>query len=128
MNYYNPYFSMMPYNYTPTLATSSLSNATTSKGLLRSLFGGGKLSTFINGTQKTLNIINQAIPLVKQASPVIKNAKTMFKVMNEFKRVDNPTNNIITNTNNNIINEEIKVEENVSNINSSNNNGPIFFL
>lgn len=87
MNYYNPYFSTLPYNYAP---LSAVASANTSRGLLSSLFGGGKLSTFLNGTQKTLNIVNQAIPLVKQMGPVVKNAKTMFRVMNEFKKVDVP--------------------------------------
>ena len=45
----------------------------------------------MNGTQRTLSIINQTIPTIKQITPVVKNAKTMFKVMNEFKKVDTPT-------------------------------------
>ena len=40
-------------------------------------------------TQKTLNVVNQAIPIIKQAKPVINNVKTMFRIMNEFKKVDN---------------------------------------
>jgi len=46
------------------------------------------LSSIINGTSKTLNLINQAIPVVKQVSPIMKNMKTMFSVMNEFKKND----------------------------------------
>ena len=44
------------------------------------------LSSIINGTSKTLNFVNQAIPVVKQVSPMMKNLKTMFNVMNEFKK------------------------------------------
>lgn len=132
MNYYNPYFGAMP--YTPTLG--AVSNTSASKGLLGKLFGGGKLSTFINGTQKTLNIINQAIPIVKQVTPVMKNVKTMFKVMNEFKRVDNTASiqnnkansNIINNTVNNTTAPNSEIQEPQTDVNVGNNNGPTFFL
>ena len=129
MNYYNPYFGGM--TYTPALGAGT---NVSSRGLLGSLFGGGKLSTFINGTQKTLNIINQAIPIVKQVSPVMKNAKTMFKVMNEFKRVDNISNNTnqtikeaaVNNSNNNNMTSSSNVEDDMPNNNINNN--PTFFL
>lgn len=78
MNYYNPYF-LYPY--------STLSSPTTN--LLGSGLGRGfSFSSLLNGAQRTLNFVNQAIPVVKQVSPMMKNAKTMFKVMNEFKKVD----------------------------------------
>lgn len=84
MNFYNPYF--MPYTV-PQVA---------SRGLFSRLFGGGiSFSSILNGTQRTLNIINQAIPVVKQVSPMLKNAKTMFNVMNEFRKVDEPINTSI---------------------------------
>lgn len=78
MNYYNPYF-LYPY--------STLSAPTTN--LLGSGLGKGfSFSSLLNGAQRTLNFVNQAIPVVKQVSPMMKNAKTMFRVMNEFKKVD----------------------------------------
>ena len=82
MNYYNPYVNFAPY-ITPTTQT----------GLLSRIFKSGKfsLSSILNGTQRTLNFINQAIPVVKQVSPMLQNAKTMFKVMNEFKKTENNT-------------------------------------
>ncbi|MBE6144254.1 MAG: hypothetical protein E7169_01625 [Firmicutes bacterium] len=122
MNYFNPYFSALPYSYTPTVSTS--------KGLLSGLFSGGKLSSIINGTQKTLGIVNQAIPLVQQLSPIMKNAKTMFKVMNEFKKVEPVTNNknqAILN-NNNISENVEKIEVITKKEQTSNNFGPTFFL
>lgn len=67
-------------------------------------------SGLLTNTQKTLNIVNQAIPIVYQIKPIVNNAKTMFKVANEF----NKTNNIQTNN-------EIKEE-------SLNNNDPSFFI
>ena len=44
-----------------------------------------KWSTILDGTQKTLNIINQAIPIIYQIKPIYQNAKTAFKVINAFK-------------------------------------------
>ena len=81
MNYYNPYFATYPYlQMAPRM------------GLFSRLFGGNlSFSTILNGTQKTLNIVNQGLPLIKQMSPIVKNAKTMFKVMNEFKKAETPT-------------------------------------
>jgi len=108
MNYYNPYFSSYPYTTIPTKT-----------GLFSRLFGNNiNLGSILSGTQKTLNIVNQAIPIIKQAGPVINNAKTMFKVMNEFKKVETPTNNFdITTTNEDNIVENINIE-----------NGPTFFV
>lgn len=77
MNYY-PYYNGFPY------MTAPIAKA----GGIKSLFKGIKLSSIINGTQKTLGVVNQALPLIKQARPVINNARTMFKVMNEFKKAD----------------------------------------
>ena len=37
--------------------------------------------TLLGNTQKTLGIINQAIPIVYQVKPIVNNAKTMFRVM-----------------------------------------------
>lgn len=125
MNYYNPYFGAIPY----TSMVNTTSNITNSRGLLGGLFSGGKISSFINGTQKTLNIINQAIPIVKQVSPVMKNAKTMFKVMNEFKRINPPIESSKVHTGNTDIKSVSNVEsiEDAS-INVVNNNQPTFFL
>lgn len=83
MNYYNPYYIAYPFNYMarPTLF-----------GALRNSIRSINFSGILNGTQKTLNIVNQAIPLVKQVRPVVKNAKTMFRVMNEFKKTSVPKN------------------------------------
>lgn len=110
MNYY-PYFSM-PYTTIPVARTG-----------LRSLFGNIKWGSILSGTQKTLGIVNQAIPLVKQAKPVINNAKTMFRVMNEFKRVDTPNfNNTPNNTVSETVNEVKTQKEEVIDT-----NGPVFF-
>ena len=70
MNYY-PYYPIIP-----------------TRPSLFGLFRGFNFGSILSGTQKVLNLANQAIPLIKQASPMFKNAKTMFKVMNEFRKTD----------------------------------------
>ena len=62
----------------------------------------------LNNTQKTLNVINQAIPVYYQVKPIIGNAKTMFRMVNALKDNDATINN-----------QEIKKET---------SNGPVFFL
>lgn len=120
MNYYVPYFNMYPNMVTPTLGN------TATGGLFSRLLGRGlNWSSILNNTQKTLGIVNQAIPMFKQMSPVVKNAKTMFKIMNEFKKEDtssnvvNSTVNSTSNDNYTAINQEDE---------KSYNNGPTFFL
>ena len=90
----------------------------------KSLLGGiNKINwgTLLNNTQKTLNVINQAIPVYYQVKPIYNNAKTMFRLigsMNDSKDETRNSNNI----------------NNVNNINNSNTNEknisinkPIFF-
>lgn len=115
MNYYNPYFSMIPFNYTPTLINNS-------PRFFSRIFNSGSLSSIINGTKKTLDIVNQTIPLVKQVSPVVRNARTMFKVMSEFKRADSP--GIVANSKQ-TSNQEKPVINSKEKVNT---NGPTFFL
>ena len=73
-----------------------------------------KWGEFLDGTQKTLNVINQAIPVVYQVKPMMNNAKTLFKIANIMK---NPDNTVKENT---ISNNELKQ--------SSPNNSPIFYI
>lgn len=80
-------------------------NQTTS---ILSLLKNIKWSSILDGTSKTLGVINQAIPVIYQVKPIINNAKTMFniaKIMNEPQ-------------------EEIKKET----ITKENNNSPIFYI
>ncbi len=113
MNYY-PYYTGIPITNFAPIARG---------GGLRSLFGGIKWNSILSGTQKTLGIVNQAIPIIKQAGPVINNAKTMFRVMNEFKKVDSPP---ITNNSNNVVTKDEQPINNVNNTDKS-QNGPVFF-
>lgn len=117
MNYYNPYFGY------PYMSAASPSTG----GIFSRLLGQGiNWSSLLSGTQKTLGIVNQAIPLVKQVTPVMKNAKTMFKIMNEFKKVDTPASTPNSNNRTNT-----KPEDTVSEISTNEirtNNGPTFFI
>ena len=73
-----------------------------------SLLKNIKWGSILDGTSKTLGVINQAIPVVYQVKPIINNAKTMFKIAN------------IMNT----PQEEKEVEKTPANT----NNSPIFYI
>ena len=113
MNYFNPYF----YTANPVTPGSGLfSFLRNSRGI--------NIGTILNGTQRTLNIINQAIPVIKQMSPLVKNAKTMFRVMNEFKKVDNKDEQNISKS----LTSNSNTKNNYNSSDYQNNNGPTFFL
>lgn len=69
-------------------------------GLFSRLFGragtGGLLKnginwgTILSNTQKSLGIINQAIPIVYQVKPIVNNARTMFKLAGAMKDDHDP--------------------------------------
>lgn len=117
MNYY-PFYNMAPTGYA--------SGAT--GGLFTRLFRGINFSSILNGTQKTINFMNQAIPMVKQISPLVKNTKTMFKVMNEFRKTDKKpakqSNNVIKSENKNT---DTNIEKE-STSDSFSENSPTFFV
>ena len=111
MNYLNPYYYSMPFNYIQPKI-----------GLLQKIFGssGTSIGSFLNGTQRVLNIANQTIPIVKQVKPMLGNAKTMLKIMNEFKRNEKETVKQNYSNNNVETNIKEKIEEN--------DIGPTFFM
>lgn len=50
----------------------------------------------LDGTSKTLNVVNQAIPVIYQAKPLFQNVGTLFKITNAMKKEsDTPVSNII---------------------------------
>ncbi len=83
---------------------------------------GFNWGSLLNNTQKTLGVINQAIPIFNQVKPIWNNAKTMFKVYGEFNNANkNTTNQANTNlTNSNNINNAYQP--------SSQGNEPNFFV
>ena len=93
-----------------------------STSLLKNLIGLKNKINFgaiLTNTQKTLNVVNQAIPLVYQVKPIISNAKTVLKVMHAVK--DNSSCPV------NKINNNIKKEKDI-NISNSFKNEPKFFI
>ncbi len=83
------------------------------KGLLSKI----NFSSILTNAQKTLNVVNQAVPLYYQVKPVFKNIKTLGKIGREFKNINTNTNsNNISNTINNN-NKQYKEK----NINTTNN-------
>lgn len=74
-------------------------------------------SKFLDGAQKTLNIINQSIPIIYQIKPLYENTKTAIKVMNAIKSDDSKENK---STINKVKEKETKKVEP--------NNSPTYFL
>lgn len=78
---------------------------------------GFSFTSFLDGTQKTLGVINQAIPIVYQVKPMFQNAKTIFKIADEI-------NKSVT------VNETSTVREESNSISTmqNNSNRPIFYI
>lgn len=77
---------------------------------------GFSFTSFLDGTQKTLGVINQAIPIVYQVKPIFRNARTIFKIADEINK-PSPSNSTVHDSNNNV-NVEIQ----------DNSNKPIFYI
>ena len=67
-NQYNPYNSWGMNNYMGNMSTIPK---------MRNKFNWNNI---LNNTQRTLGIINQAIPLVYQMKPLVNNARTLFRI------------------------------------------------
>ena len=78
------------------------------------LIKGINFSNLLDGCQKTLGVINQAIPIVHQVGTMITNAKTMFKIANVINMPDENQRNINSNT--------------TSNYSNISENKPIFYI
>lgn len=76
-----------------------------------SIFSKINLSSLLSNAQKTLGVVNQAIPLYYQVKPIFKNLKALSKIGKEFTK--------ISENNNQSSNENVQ-QETVTNI--SNNN------
>lgn len=61
-------------------------------------------SNILNNTQKTLNVINQAIPIIYQVKPLVTNARTLFRIADAVKDDEPP------------VREEVKKQEEKSNL------------
>ena len=96
-----------------------------------SLLGKINWSSLLSNAQKTLNVVNQAIPLYYKLKPVFNNIKTIGKIGREMTKMAS-SNNVTQNNNvNNIAdNSNNKIEENNNIIYDNNENipNPTFFL
>lgn len=72
----------------PYLMTTAPKLSLLSKGL--SSLKNIKWASLLEGTQKTLGVINQAIPVVYQMKPIVNNAKTLFKIAGSMKEDNTP--------------------------------------
>lgn len=87
---------------------------------------GFNWGSLLTNTQKTLSIVNQAIPIFYQVKPIWNNAKTMFKVMGELGKVNENRSSDGT-TANSTNTTAIKTPEVNTNTNI-NTNQPNFFV
>ena len=109
-----------------------LRGGTNAGGIFSKLKGSGiTLGNILTNTQKTLNVVNQAIPIIKQTGPMFNNMKTMFRLASAFK--DETSNTKTTpkekekeKDNNNRDNTKENVKENDTE--SKHNNEPNFFI
>ena len=101
-------------------------------GLGTAARSGINWSSLLSNTQKTLGIINQAIPAFYQIKPIFNNMKTMFRVVNEINKDDTKTtkpntNNINYNNNQNLTNTNNNFENN-NMVTNYDDEGPNFFV
>ena len=111
--YNNPYLYQNLSN--PGLLSRLFKGAGAGMGAARSGINWG---TLLTNTQKSLGIINQAIPIVYQVKPMITNAKTMFRIADAIKD-DKRSNRRETKSNDNA---------NIEESNKSYDNKPIFYI
>ena len=78
---------------------------------------GFSFTSFLDGTQKTLGVITQAIPIVYQVKPMFQNAKTIFKIADEINK---PVTANETST--------VREESNSISTMQNNSNRPIFYI
>ncbi len=107
-----------------------------SKPSLFQAFRSLNFSEILNGTQKTLNVINQAIPIFYQIRPLWNNTKTIFRIANAVNKPDDNIND--SNNGNNRNNKSNNTSNNNSNspnpnskVNATTNknyNEPTFFI
>lgn len=101
---------MMPGMVSPAANAATL-GSTASSGA--SIFSKINWSSLLSNAQKTLGVVNQAIPLYYQVKPVFKNLRALGKIGKEFTKISGSDNQNST---------ELKQE---STINNANNNETI---
>ena len=80
-------YNQFPYsnfNSSPFGTMPTLSNSSGLGGLLGLSKNKFNWDSFLNNTQRTLNVINQAMPIYNQVRPIFKNMGTIFRVIGEL--------------------------------------------
>ena len=98
---------MMPGMVSPAANATTLGSATASGA---SIFSKINWSSLLSNAQKTLGVVNQAIPLYYQVKPVFKNLRALGKIGKEFTKISESNNQ---NSN------EVKQESKFDNTNSN---------
>ena len=98
---------MMPGMVSPAANAATLGSATASGA---SIFSKINWSSLSSNAQKTLGVVNQAIPLYYQVKPVFKNLRALGKIGKEFTKISESNNQ---NSN------EVKQESKFDNTNSN---------
>jgi hypothetical protein len=83
---------------------------------------GFNWGSLLTNTQKTLNIINQAIPVYYQVKPMWNNAKTMFRIIGEMGKINS------TSSSSNTKETTTSTDANKNNERVSTSGGPNFFI
>lgn len=87
-------------------------------------------SSLLTNTQKTLSVINQAIPAFYQIKPIFGNMKTMFRIVTELNKDDkkrkNTTSFNVTDKSNTI--NQTDEYDSLNQIVYSSEDGPSFFV
>lgn len=120
---------MMPGMAIPASNAATLGSATKAGS---SIFSKINLSSLLSNAQKTLGVVNQAIPLYYQVKPVFKNLKALGKIGKEFTKI-NENNNQNSNRNTqqrSVTNISSNNDRATSNITDSQNDypSPTFYL
>ncbi len=92
--YYYPYMNINPYIRPRNSILKGLTNI--------------KWGDVLNNTQKTLNVINQAIPVYYQIKPIFTNIRSLGKLVTAFNESDS--------------------QENIETKKENSNNSPTFFI
>ena len=110
---------MMPGMVAPAANAATLGSAAATGS---SIFSKINWSSLLSNAQKTLGVVNQAIPLYYQVKPVFKNLKALGKIGKEFTKISGSNNqnsnevkqeSIIDNTtNNSVVTNNITSEQN----------------
>ena len=105
-----------PYNFYPYMNASNFGNAALGGSVIRaarpSLFNSIrniKWGSILTNTQKTLNVINQAIPVYYQIKPIASNLRSFGKIMSAFNSPDTPSSQTTTQE----VTKEVKEKENL---------------